>query len=334
MPNNVDVFKAIANVQRRLEHWDEAIAVGLRAIELDPRDSEAYINLADTYRMMRRFPEALATVDRLLAMEPANRFALQKKAFLLWATGDLQAVEPLLAKAEPVVRAGQALFQRRYSAVTEILSREEDTKKIIFGLSQQRGGDVAAARATYQSAVRDFKRYIQDFQEAGAHGSIPEAQLHGKLGRAYAGLGEEASAIAEGQTAMAIHPTSKDPVGGPDEEYGGDLRSTGRRRSRSSHSQAAAADPRWDSDYSGAIATRPGVGSNPERSSFSEIGRKKDAISSRWLAQPPLRYFAIVATVDGVLQLFCSPNFLACHFLHNLTPNFPQYLSERLERAS
>jgi serine/threonine-protein kinase len=35
------------------------------------------------------------------------------------------------------------------------------------------------------------------------------------LGQAYAGLGEAASAIAEGQRAMAVEPTSKDPVDGP-----------------------------------------------------------------------------------------------------------------------
>ena len=46
---------------------------------------------------------------------------------------------------------------------------------------------------------------------------------------------------------MAIHPTSKDPVEGPVEEErdGENLRSTGGRRSRRSHSQAAAADTVW-----------------------------------------------------------------------------------------
>jgi hypothetical protein len=38
------------------------------------------------------------------------------------------------------------------------------------------------------------------------------------LGLAHAGLGEAASAIAEGQKAMAIYPTSKDPFGGPEKE--------------------------------------------------------------------------------------------------------------------
>jgi hypothetical protein len=40
------------------------------------------------------------------------------------------------------------------------------------------------------------------------------------LGWAQAGLGKAASAIAEGQKAMAIYPTSKDPLEGPGVEEG------------------------------------------------------------------------------------------------------------------
>src|SRR5256885_123117 len=82
---------------------------------------------------LRRFPEALATVDLALALEPANTDALGLKASVFWATGDLQAVEPLLANpgTEPhmpgtgigwPVRGVQALFQRRYAVAIEILS--------------------------------------------------------------------------------------------------------------------------------------------------------------------------------------------------------------------
>src|SRR5207253_1198705 len=65
LPNNVDVIEAIAVVQRRLGHWDEAIGGFRRIVELDPRDINAYHALAITYRSLRRFPEALATVDRI-----------------------------------------------------------------------------------------------------------------------------------------------------------------------------------------------------------------------------------------------------------------------------
>src|SRR4029077_787706 len=109
-----------------------------------------------------RFPEALATVDRGLAWEPANTDALGLKAFVFWATGDLQAVEPLLANPaiEPLVpgvgwsvRGVQALFQRRYAAAIEIFSsavaaetnrgEPNDNEKIVLGLRKQHLGGIA-----------------------------------------------------------------------------------------------------------------------------------------------------------------------------------------------
>jgi len=231
LPNNVDVIEAIGFIQRRLEHWEEAIVALRRAIELDPRDINAYNNLALTYSALHRFPEALATVDRALAWEPANTDALGLKASVFWATGDFQAVEPLLANpgTEPrvpvvwwPVRGVQALFQRRYAAAIEILSsavaaetkRGEYNQKLLLGLSQQRAGDVAAARATYEDAVQDIRCDLKKV----APSSYAAAETHAALGLAYAGLGEAASAIAEGQKAMAIHPTSKDPFEGPAQE--------------------------------------------------------------------------------------------------------------------
>ncbi len=224
LPNNVDVIRAIALIQRRVGHWDEAIAGLRRAVELDPRNIDASLNLAITYKCLRRFPEALATLDRVLALEPTNTSALWNKASVFWATGDLKSVELLLANPgiDPNVRGVQALFERRYAAAIKILSKApagERGERIVrlfrLGLSQQRAGDVAAARATYQQGAQDLQRQLDKV----ARDSFQEAELHARLGRAYAGLGEATSAIAEGQKAMAMQPTSKDPFEGPVEEY-------------------------------------------------------------------------------------------------------------------
>ena len=223
LPNNVDITNAIAYIQRRLGHWDDAIDRFRRIIELDPRNINAYIELADTYTALRRFPEALATVDRVLAWEPTNTDAVGVKVSALWATGDLQAVETLLGNPgfDPVLRGVQASFQRRYAAAIEILSSEvaAETKrgeptgnlKVILGSNQQWAGDIAAARATYEDAVQDFRR---DLEKIGPD-SKAAAETHAYLSHAYAHLGEAASAIAEGQKAMAMCPTSKDARLGP-----------------------------------------------------------------------------------------------------------------------
>jgi TolB-like protein/Tfp pilus assembly protein PilF len=223
LPNNVDITFAIALIQRRLGHWEEAIDRFRRVVELDPRNTNAYNFLSETYTALRRFPEALATVDRVLAWEPTNKEALGWKAQALWATGDLRAVEPLLGNPgiDPGLRGLQAMFQRRYAAAIEIFSSEVAAKtkrgepsigeKLNLGLSQQRAGDVAAARATLEDAVQDFRREL----EKAAPDSYAAAEAQVGLGLAYAGLGEAASAIAEGQKAMAMYPPSKDPWAGP-----------------------------------------------------------------------------------------------------------------------
>ena len=225
LPDDFDATFAIATIQRRLGHWDEAIAKLRRAIELAPRNVHAYNQLALTYEALRRFPEALAAIDRVLAWDPANTSALGLKAGAFWATGNLQAVEPLLANPgiSPRTRALQALFQRRYAEAIQILSdaiatenrgRPSRKQKLLLALSQQRAGDIAAARATYQKAAQDFQRELGTV----VPDSPAEAGAHAALGLAHAGLGEEVSAIAEGRKAMAIIPISKDPVDGPDLE--------------------------------------------------------------------------------------------------------------------
>ena len=221
LPNSADVIEAIARVQRALGHWDEAVANLRRAIELDPRNIRASNNLALTYCAMRRFPEAVATLDRVLAWDPTNARALLTKADALMAIGDLQAAEPLLANPEVPVdrRARYALFQRNYAAAIEILSKDLAVEReqrdpadiLLLAFSQRLAGDVAAARATYQKAIESFRRELQKVEpDSGV-----EPYTRALLGAAYAGLGEAASAIAEGQKAIGLLPSSKNPEFGP-----------------------------------------------------------------------------------------------------------------------
>jgi len=115
------------------------------------------------------------------------------------------------------------LFKRRYAEAIRIFSgvvtaetrgRPGRKQKLLIALSEQRDDDTAAARATYQRAAQDFQRELGEV----VPDSPAEAGAHAALGIAHAGLGEAASAVAQGQKAMAINPTSKDPWDGPDLE--------------------------------------------------------------------------------------------------------------------
>jgi tetratricopeptide (TPR) repeat protein len=173
--------------------------------------------------IVRRFSEALAVANNLLAFEPTNTDALGLKAYSLCAMGNLDAVDTLLASPGAIVpmRAEITLKKRHYVEAVEILTKALSEKSVedngalllTLGLAQQRA-NTAAARAAYQEAAREYQQRLEKISS-----DAPAAtDMHRGLGHAYAGLGDAASAVAEGQKAMAIDPTSNDPFEGPQQE--------------------------------------------------------------------------------------------------------------------
>ena len=183
----------------------------------------------------------------------------------------------------------QALFKRHYDAAVEIFSKAvagapvEDgidlDLLLNLGLTQQRAGEVAAARATYQQAVQEVQRQLKKVTLDSPH----EAGLHAGLGWAYAGLGEAASAVAEGEKAMVMRPTSKDPFEGPalEENMAEIYALLGDAEHAIPILKRLLQIPYGICDYSGVAAARSDMGSNPQRSSLSGIGRRKETVNLR-----------------------------------------------------
>jgi TolB-like protein len=224
LPNNVDVLAAMGLIQRRLGHWDEAIAALRRAVELDPRNINFASALAITYMAVRHFSDALVIADHILTVDPTNASGSGIKTFCFLAVGNLEAAEAMGANPHTDVeaRAYYAMIKRRYAEVVDILGKglndkpDQEKAKLFLdiGLAQQRAGSVTAARTAYQQAAQEFQRELGK----AAPDSGPTAELHSGLGVAYAGLGDATSAVAEGQKGMVMEPTSKDPFEGPKAE--------------------------------------------------------------------------------------------------------------------
>jgi serine/threonine-protein kinase len=224
LPNNVDVLAAMGLIQRRLGHWDEAIAALRRVVELDPRNVTSASVLGMTYMTIRHFSDALAIADHILTVEPTNASGIGIKTFCLLAMGNLEAAEAVAASphADVELRGYHAMIKRRYAEAADILEKglndKPDQEKpglfLDLGLAQQRAGNVPAARAAYQQAAQEFQREL----EKAAPDSAPAAELHSALGVAYAGLGDASSAVAEGQKGMVMQSSSEDPFEGPGRE--------------------------------------------------------------------------------------------------------------------
>jgi TolB-like protein/class 3 adenylate cyclase/Flp pilus assembly protein TadD len=225
LPNNIDVLEAIGLIQRRFAHWDEAIAVLRRVVELDPRNVESASILATTYVARRRFTDAIAVADHMFAVEPSNTSAIWIKTTCFWALGKPEAADAVLSNpgADVHLRAHAALNKRHYAEAVELflkalnsnrLGDEKNDLLLDIGLAQQRAGNVAASRAAYEQAVQQLAQELS----AVNRNSGPEATLHSLLGVAYAGLGNAPAAVSEGRKGIALQPTSEDPFEGPERE--------------------------------------------------------------------------------------------------------------------
>src|SRR6516165_7828113 len=80
LPGSSDAPGALALIARRQGHWDESVAYWEQTLALDPRNTEWLFNAADTYAMLRQFPAALKTYDRLLDIVPNDPDTIASKA--------------------------------------------------------------------------------------------------------------------------------------------------------------------------------------------------------------------------------------------------------------
>src|SRR5437667_1051116 len=220
LPNDVGTLRAIGLIQRRFGHWDEVIAVMRRVFALDPRNIESAAILANAYAAKRRFSDAMAVADHILAVEPANTPTIWFKTYCFWAIGNLEGADRFLANINPPLhlRGHQAFIKHQYAEALNLFSaalksaQGEEKKGLLLdlGRTQRRLGNVAASKAAYQQAVQEITQTLSK--------SASDAELHSFLGMAYAGLGDAASAVSEGQKGMALQPTSEDPFEGPQRE--------------------------------------------------------------------------------------------------------------------
>jgi len=86
-PNDAQLQAHIGYINRRLGNLDEALAAFEKAIQLEPRDAQLFVDLgASTLRIMRRYPEAVRAYDRALGLAPDLHLAAVERGwtFVLW----------------------------------------------------------------------------------------------------------------------------------------------------------------------------------------------------------------------------------------------------------
>jgi serine/threonine-protein kinase len=218
-PNNAELLGAVASTEQSLGQWDAALPRLAKAAVLDPRSAATARRTGLTLLNLRRYPEAQAATDRALALAPTNRSAIEQKAEVALAQGDLAGARAVVRAALPTIEPTDLLaFFGSYDDLYWVLDDAQQQQLlalppsafdndrgnwgIVRAQTYQLRGNLAQARVYADSARLAFEEQLRATPDDG--------QRHVLRGLALAYLGRKAEAIAEGQRAVALWPISRD----------------------------------------------------------------------------------------------------------------------------
>jgi serine/threonine-protein kinase len=226
-PGDADVLRALALVEQVTGRWESSVQLLEQALALDPRSVPTLARLGRTLLAMRRYPEAMAAFDRALPIEPSNHQAIEGRAMVHLAMGDLAAAQRLLHEPPGVsperfvaviatyFDLGWALSDAQQRLLLQLDPRPFDGDVASWGLGLAQvaalRGDAGAARIAADSARAALERQIAQAPD--------NAQAHALLGVALAYLGRRADAIREGKRGRDLLPISHDAEDGPYQQH-------------------------------------------------------------------------------------------------------------------
>ncbi len=147
-PNQPLTIQAIGLVKRRQGKLDESIALLLEASQLDPLNQDMWMNLAWSYRGMRRFADAHAMLDRASAIAPNDLVIVARKVNTCLAEGDVatasRLLEPLTLRVtddaydtEVTLLVFQRKFDEAIAKITKDLAREQSVPELLNAFAHQ-----------------------------------------------------------------------------------------------------------------------------------------------------------------------------------------------------
>ena len=222
LPNSSRILESLAVLERRQGQYDRSESYFNEAERLDPRNVELLTAHAGNYVYRRRFPEALRKLDQALGVTPGDVGALEKKALIAQAEGDLPRAAAILAPlnrgADDEIQISQAILERRpakiISRLKEVLAKPDPALgfyngelRIWLARAQEVAGEHAAAQESWRQARSELEPFLKEQRESYA--------LVGGLALTNMGLGDKTAALALSEQAVAANPIEKDAIDGP-----------------------------------------------------------------------------------------------------------------------
>jgi len=219
MPNSAALETTAGWIARRQSRWDDAVSAIERAVVLEPRDTENLFDLANMYRLTRRYDRFDSVMARLLGVLPPDRSATYRvfRAFgPLESEGDLGPLRAAVATVTPGEDASGAirdlhnlilaLWSHDPDSVSRISARAAETtlafngakypKNWYEGLAARMRGDKKGAQAAFAAARLEVEKAVSADASDGRALSL--------LAMIDAGLGRQEQAVQEAEQACDL----------------------------------------------------------------------------------------------------------------------------------
>ena len=229
LPNEPRIFESTGYIARRRGQFEAGLRNLQRAVELDPRNRRTLEQLAGTYQVLRRYPEAIAMYDRTLSIKPDDADTKAARALLLldWKalTGPVhEAIDEIRAKNPQAIKSVAdiwflcALAERDANAAEAALAALGDggfgdssaqfTAGFGRALLARMSKDEEKARSAFAATRADQEKVVQAQPDFGPPMCV--------LALIDAGLGRKEDALREVRRAVELTPVEKDSLDGAD----------------------------------------------------------------------------------------------------------------------
>ena len=224
LPNDPRLFELTGYILRRRGQQEEGLQNLQRAVELDPRNFYTLQQIALSYQYLGRYAEAIAALDRALAIVPDNVETRANRGlfYLCWKADTRplhQTIDAILAQGPSAIASAAdiwffcALAERDPAAAERALVALGDnpcwseatinlSRSFGEGLLARMTKDEARARTAFEAARAQQEKIVQAQPDYGPALCV--------LGLIDAALGRKDLALDEGRRAIALTPLEKD----------------------------------------------------------------------------------------------------------------------------
>ncbi len=211
LPNDPRLFELRGYILRRRGHSEEGLRNLQRALDLDPRNFFTLQQIAGSYQFLGRYGEAIAALDRALAIVPDDVDThIERADYQLYWKGITRTADPMIPADKlfwsALAERDSAWAEQSLVAITDNDCWGEGmmnlSRSFCEGLLARTTGDEARARTAFEAARVQQEKMVQAQANYGPPLCV--------LGLIDAALGRKDLALAEGRRAIALTPLEKD----------------------------------------------------------------------------------------------------------------------------